>query len=149
MWTDKIVVQGEAKPSADSAIQFFHENLPVLENTNCSYVFVMNDQYDTDTFNKMVLDKFFPLLKVPSISTESSLQQIIEKRTQAACGNVNYDDIWEEFSIKSLFEYYSQNSLRRLMPVCSLSAQMARSEGSENISKHLSLIHISEPTRPY
>lgn len=132
--TDKIRSSDETKSAVDSAMQFFNTNLPVLEKTNCSYVFVMNDQYDTDVFREKILDKFSPLLRVPSISTESSLQQIIEKRTRAACGNINYDDVWEKFSINSLFQYYKEHSLRTLMPICSLSVQKARSEGSETIS---------------
>ena len=132
--TDKIRAPNESESTVDSAIQFFSDNLPVLEETRCSYVFIMNDQYDTDAFQERVLDKFFPLLKVPSISTKPSLQKIIEKRTQAACGTVNYDDVWEEFSIDLLFQYYRDHSLRTLMPLCSFSVQKAKSEGSETIS---------------
>ena len=77
---------------------------------------------------------FSHFLSVPSISTESSLQRIIEKRTRAACGAVKYCDVWEEFSISPLFNYYKSHSLRALMPICSLSVQKARSVGSETIS---------------
>lgn len=133
--TDKIHQPGESEPSVDSAIRFFGNNLPILEKTGCSFIFIMNEQYENEKFKKMILDSYFsPILKVPTITSKKSMEMIIEKRTRAACGGVRLNEIWDEGTMDLLYSYYDGKSLRELMPICNISIQKARDCGSETIS---------------
>lgn len=136
--TDKIRGDDGKELSIESAIKYFNENLPVLEGIRCSYIFVMNAQYNNDEFRSHVNDRFAPIMMVPPLTKKESIQKIIEKRTQAACGSVSFDDVWEQFTIDLLFEHYNNakvNKLRSLTQLCNLAVQYAKSEGSETISQ--------------
>ena len=136
--TDKIRSDDGNKLSAESATRFFNESLPALESIGCSYIFVMNNQYNNDGFKNQITDRFAPIMMIPSLTRKESIQKIIEKRIQAACENVSFNDVWEQFTIDLLFEHYSKtkvNKLRSLTQLCNLSVQNAKSDGSETISQ--------------
>lgn len=133
--TDKIREPGESEPSVESAIKFFSKNLPILEKTGGSFIFIMNEQYDNERFDTMIVRNYFnPILKVPTITSKKSMEMIMEKRTRAACSNAKLNEIWDEGTMDLLYEYYKEKSLRDLMPICNISIQKARSGGSETIS---------------
>jgi Cdc6-like AAA superfamily ATPase len=133
--TDKIREVDQTEPSVESAIKFFAKNLPVLEKTKCSFIFIMNEQYDSNSFKAKILDNYFaPVLKVPPIESKRSIEMIIQKRTKATCGDIGFGDVWDEGTTDLLYEYYREKSLRQMMSICRLSIQKARDGGSETIS---------------
>jgi len=133
--TDKIRKSGSSEISSDQAILFFQDIIPKLANTKCSYIFVLNSQYKNQKFKESILDPYFTAtLEIPSITTQKSMIKIIEKRTQAICGDINLEKAWDEGCMDLLFEYFENESLRQLMPACRISVEKARSGGSETVS---------------
>src|SRR5574337_332024 len=133
--TDKIRKPGTTEISSDEAKTFFLDAISKLEKTKCSYVFVLNNQYNTASFKSSILEPYFTkTLEIPSITTQKAMTMIIEKRTKAACGQVKLNDVWDESCMDHLYSFYEKESLRQLMPVCRNSIEKARSDDAETIS---------------
>lgn len=132
--TDKITDSDGYTISWESAVSFFNAMLPVLQKTNCSYLFVLNSQYDNPTFKKQILSKFDRQMSIPKIDKIKGIGKIIEKRTKAVCDSMPVDSIWESGTFDELFKFYKKTSLRSLSTACRLSVEKARKIGATVIS---------------
>jgi len=133
--TDKITSPRSSEPSSELAKSFFGKIIPVLSKTNCSYVFVLNSQYNSNDFQTRVLDNYFDnSVHIPRLNSIGDVRRIIEKRTKAVCGNVDIDEIWDSDGIRRLYEFYNEHSLRHLMNACKFSIVKAWKDEAEKIS---------------
>ena len=131
--TDKITDLDTDEYSDKQAITFFSTMIPVLSKINCSFVFVLNSQYDTLNFKSLVTDKYYDkFIKIPKI--QATINKIIEKRIQAVCGNVPLHEIFDPDALQRLEEFYEKTSLRHLTTACKYAIEKAWGNGSEKIT---------------
>ena len=132
--TDKITKPGEYELSVSNAITFFGSVLPVLSKTNCSYLFVMNSQYDNEEFRKRVLEQYIDkVISIPRIPDIAGINRIIEKRTKAVDSKVELRAIWEEKALSALHDYYKEKSLRHFITACKFAVDKAWRNNSDSI----------------
>lgn len=144
--TDKITEPGSVKISPERAASFFQKVVPVLSKTTCSYVFVMNAQYDTPGFRQEVLQATFDrTVTIPRVESKAGIHAVVEKRTRAACGNIDLDSVWDANALDELFELYKARSLRDVIMVCKIAVEKARNETSEKVG----ISHVNEAIKEH
>lgn len=136
---DKITSPESTELSSDQAIKFFSKMLPVLSKTKCSYVFALNSKYNSNKFQEQVVSQYFDhYVSIPKLKTIENVTSFIKKRTEAVCGSINLEEIWENDGLVKLFDYYKQNTLRHLMIACKFSILKAwKAESAKITSFHV------------
>ncbi len=134
--TDRLITPNTNESVEESAITFFETIIPVLRQINCSFVFVLNSQYSTPTFQSKITNRYFDKsISIPKIQPEE-IFKIITKRTNAVCDGINLEDIWESDALHRLTEHYGNTSLRNLTTSCKYSIEKAWKDGAELITGH-------------
>ena len=132
--TDKITEPEKIMPSARLAELFFQKMIPILSKIDCSFMFVMNQQYDTPRFKRKILDNYFDrILKIPLISDRKGIETILDKRIKAVC-DASVQDVFEEQGIEQLFKVCRDRSLRDFIWVSKISVEKAWREAADTIN---------------
>jgi Cdc6-like AAA superfamily ATPase len=132
--TDKILSPITNDLSVKHAIAFFSRMCPVLSKINCSFIFVLNSQYNNSYFRKEIIGRYFDkIIQVHKID-KKRIRKIIEKRTQAVCGNISVESIWDEDTLIELERFYGKTNLRYLTTACKYAVEKARQNASEKIT---------------
>ncbi len=140
--TDKITDSYSIDPSPDQATIFFNKLVPILAKTNNTYVFVMNDQYETPLFNEKIIRRYFDKkIKIKQITEKSALEKVIDKIVKTVCGDDHtFRDVFSEEAIDELSKQIQDNFVSQVITFTRSAIEKARRDNSELVEP----IHVKD-----